>query len=197
MTTVNRFDHIFQEVELGHNLNSTLTEMNFWFKIVEFYYEVFHELLNIPFMWKENVKRFLNFFCEAFINFFNKLFPTSMRKKCQYLEIFSSAFFPQFPAFGLNTKRCGVSVRIRSKCRKMQEKCRPEWLPIHTLFMQCMPWIKLMKDILKPFICSHQFFFPVCLSVEISRIHSTFWYSKCLKYNERKLLSPLPHNCLK
>ena len=50
MTKVNRFDHIFQEVELGHNLNSTLTEMNFRFKIVEFYYKVFHELLNIPFM---------------------------------------------------------------------------------------------------------------------------------------------------
>ena len=36
MTKVIMFDHIFQELELGHNLNSTLTEVNFWLKIVEF-----------------------------------------------------------------------------------------------------------------------------------------------------------------
>ena len=43
MTEVNTFDHIFQEVELGHNFNSNLTEVKFLIKIVEFYYEVFHE----------------------------------------------------------------------------------------------------------------------------------------------------------
>ena len=76
MTKVNTFDHIFQEVELGHNLNSTLTEGNFWLKIIEFYSEVFHELLNSPFKRKRNLKRFMTFFCEASIDFFNKLFPT-------------------------------------------------------------------------------------------------------------------------
>ena len=74
MTKVNTFD-IFQEVELGHNFNSTLTEVNFWVEIVEFYYEVFHELPNSPFRRKGNMKRFITLFCEAFINFFNKLFP--------------------------------------------------------------------------------------------------------------------------
>ena len=50
------------------------TEVNFLIKIVEFYYEVFHELLNSPFRRKGNMKRFITFFCEAFINFFNKFF---------------------------------------------------------------------------------------------------------------------------
>ena len=62
MTKVNTFDHIFQEVELGHNLNSNLTEVNFLIKIVEFYYDVFHELLNSPFRRKGNMKRLITFF---------------------------------------------------------------------------------------------------------------------------------------
>ena len=109
MTKVNTFDHIFQELELGHNLNSTLTEVNFWLKIVEFYYEVFHELRNSPLKRKGNMKRFITFFLWSFHKFLQQTFSN-------------------------------------------------------------MPWIKLMKDILKPFVCSHQFFFiPVCLYVEITR----------------------------
>ena len=33
----------------------------------------------------------------------------SLRKKCPYLELFWSAFFPHFPAFGLNTERYEVA----------------------------------------------------------------------------------------
>ena len=62
MTKVYTFDHIFQEVEFGHNLNSTLTEVNFRLKIVEFFCKVFHELLNSPFKRKGNMKIFITFF---------------------------------------------------------------------------------------------------------------------------------------
>ena len=32
---------------------------------------------------------------------------------------------PQFPAFGLNTERYGVSLRIQSECGKMRTKITP------------------------------------------------------------------------
>ena len=32
----------------------------------------------------------------------------ALRKKCPYSELFWSAFFPNFPAFGLNTERYRV-----------------------------------------------------------------------------------------
>ena len=53
-------------------------------------------------------------------------FELTLRKKSPYLELFWSAFFPYFPAFGLNTERYFVSLRIQSVCRKMWEKCGPE-----------------------------------------------------------------------
>ena len=46
-----------------------------------------------------------------------------LRKICPYLELFWSAFFLHFPAFGLNTERYGVSLRIQSEYGKMWEKC--------------------------------------------------------------------------
>ena len=32
---------------------------------------------------------------------------------------------PHFPAFGLNTERCGVSLRIQSECREMRTRITP------------------------------------------------------------------------
>ena len=46
---------------------------------------------------------------------------TTLREKCPYLELFWS----HFPAFGLNTKRCGVSLRIQPECRKMRTRITP------------------------------------------------------------------------
>ena len=34
----------------------------------------------------------------------------TLRKKCAYSELFWSAFFPYFPAFGLNTGKCGKNA---------------------------------------------------------------------------------------
>ena len=41
-----------------------------------------------------------------------------LRKKCPYLEVFSSEFFPHFSAFGLNKGRHGVSLHIQSNAGK-------------------------------------------------------------------------------
>ena len=56
----------------------------------------------------------------------NSLIFSLLHKKSPYSELFWSAFFPHFPAFGLNTERYCVSLRIQSECGKMREKCRPE-----------------------------------------------------------------------
>ena len=51
------------------------------------------------------------------IFFFFLLF--SLCKMCPFSELFWSAFFPHFPAFGLNTER--YDLRIQSECGKMRE----------------------------------------------------------------------------
>ena len=52
-----------------------------------------------------------------------------MRKKCPYSKLFWSAFFPHFPVFGLNTERYEVSLRIQSKCGKMETRITPNTDP--------------------------------------------------------------------
>ena len=39
----------------------------------------------------------------------------ALRKKSPYSELFWSTHLPHFLAFGLNTERCGVSLRIQSE----------------------------------------------------------------------------------
>ena len=51
----------------------------------------------------------------------------TLRKKCPYSELFWSSFFPHFPAFGLNTERYGVSLRIQSKCGKNKDQNNSEY----------------------------------------------------------------------
>ena len=46
-----------------------------------------------------------------------KLCSFSSREKCPNTEFFFSGLY--FPAFGLNTERYGVSLRIQSKCGKI------------------------------------------------------------------------------
>ena len=69
---------------------------------------------------------------------FSRIFPHSdwIRRDTSYSKLFWSVFFPQFPAFGLNTESYFVSLRIQSECGKMWEKCRPELLRIRILFTQ-------------------------------------------------------------
>ena len=66
----------------------------------------------------------------------------ALRKRCLYLELFWSAFFPHFLAFGLNTERYGVSFRIQSECGKIREKCGPKTPNTDTFYA-----VMLYKDV--------------------------------------------------
>ena len=50
------------------------------------------------------------------------LLKQALRKKRPYSELFWSAFFPHFSAFGLNTDKYSVSLRIQSECGEMRER---------------------------------------------------------------------------
>ena len=50
-----------------------------------------------------------------------KIYNWILRKKCPH----RSYSGPHFPAFGLNTERCGVSLHIQSECGKMQSRITP------------------------------------------------------------------------
>ena len=41
---------------------------------------------------------------------------------------------PYFPAFGLNTERYGVSLRMQSKCGEIQTRKAPNKYTFHTVF---------------------------------------------------------------
>ena len=49
----------------------------------------------------------------------------TQRRKYPYSELFWSGFFPHFPAFGLNTERYSVSLRIQSECGKIRTSKTP------------------------------------------------------------------------
>ena len=93
------------------------------------------------------------------MNIFNILqFPSinivvavnTLRKKCPYLELFWSAFFPHFPAFGLNTERYSVSLRIQSECGKMRTRITLNTGTFYTviLFEKMVLNIAFFKDFL-------------------------------------------------
>ena len=67
----------------------------------------------------------------VFMFYMNLAHRVSLRKKSPYSDLFWSAFFPDFLAFGLNTEgfsrirteyREIVSLRIQSECEKIREK---------------------------------------------------------------------------
>ena len=54
----------------------------------------------------------------------------TLRKKCLFSELFWSALFPHFPAFGLNTERYGVSFLFNpnaGKCGKNVDQDNSEY----------------------------------------------------------------------
>ena len=54
----------------------------------------------------------------------------TLRKKCPFSELFLSAFFPHFPAFGLNTERYFISSVFRlnaGKCGKKADQNNSEY----------------------------------------------------------------------
>ena len=62
-----------------------------------------------------------------FVQKFLRLKCSSLRKKSPYSELFWSAFFSHFPAFGLNTERCSpYSVRMKENAGKMRTRITPD-----------------------------------------------------------------------
>ena len=53
------------------------------------------------------------------------MFQLLLPKKSLYSELLWSAFFPHFPAFGLNMERYGVSFRIWENAGKMRTRITP------------------------------------------------------------------------
>ena len=72
-----------------------------------------------------------------------------MRKKCPYLELFWSVF----SAFGLNTERYSVSLRIQSECRKMGIRIAPNTDTFYSVLTTCAqnddPSPKTIKERMK------------------------------------------------
>ena len=68
---------------------------------------------------------------------------------------------PYFPAFGLQTERCGVSLRIQSKCEKIQTRIKPNVkraLPqMFDRVMNKPPLLILLKVFTAVFIKKKQF----------------------------------------
>ena len=89
---------------------------------------------------------FLDFcFSRRSINFFTFIFYLNIvdNLHCVKSVHFRSYSGPYFPAFGLNTERYGVSLRIQSVCGKIQTRKTPN----RTLFMQCLKCSKYFVNI--------------------------------------------------
>ena len=82
---------------------------------------------------------FVLFSCFMYVNFVivqyrSKChFAHSLLKKSPYSELFLLAFFPHFLAFGLNTERYSVSLRIHSECGKMPTRITPNTDPFYVV----------------------------------------------------------------
>ena len=74
--------------------------------------------------------------CIYLFNFLSYL----LHEKYPYSEFSGSCF----PAFGLNTERFEMSLRIQSKCKKIQTRT----LPIQTFFKQWLRMITIQKGLI-------------------------------------------------
>ena len=66
-------------------------------------------------------------------------------QKSPYSELFWSAFFTHFPAFGLNTERYGVaaySVQMRKNAGKMRTRITPNKDTLYVVYLQQTKYIK-------------------------------------------------------
>ena len=95
---------------------------SFNLQISKYYmYNINLDLMNSLSSW---VPKNFNFnFVKLVAYYFKFMQNWRMRKKCPYSQLFWSAFFIHFPAFGLNTERYSVSPHIQSECGKMLGKC--------------------------------------------------------------------------
>ena len=103
----------------------------------------------------------------------------SLRKRCHYSEIFWSAFSSHFRAFGLNTKRYGLSVRIQFECGKNVDQNNSEY----GHFTQCM-FLKYYRwENMKAWkVRKHKYF-------------QSASYNLFLKQSTFERVSPFPNEC--
>ena len=75
------------------------------------------------------------------LNYYNDLdsfawaITTSLKYHCVKSVLIRSYFGPHFPAFGLNTERYSVSLRIQSECGKMQTRITPNTDTFHAVYI--------------------------------------------------------------
>ena len=63
-----------------------------------------------------------------------------MRQKCPYSELFWSLFFPHFAAFGLNTERYSVCLRIQSEFGKIRTRITPNTDTFYAAMVRGVKW---------------------------------------------------------
>ena len=85
-----------------------------------------------------------------------------LRKKCPCSELFWSAFFPHFPAFGLNTERYGEYLSVFSpnagKCGKNADQITPNTDSFYAMLYKSkrlQVFVKNMEKIWDFIILSH------------------------------------------
>ena len=102
----------------------------------------------------------------------------TLRKKFPYSELFWSAFFPHFPAFGLNAKRYSVSLRIQSKCEKNvdQNKSEHEHFLCSVIRWEVKTSLWKNRSILKSFLNSRKILFiPEVRNSRITKRNYAKW----------------------
>ena len=80
-----------------------------------------------------------------------------MRKKCPYSELFWSAFLSHFAAFGVNTERYSVSLKVQEKWFKFSRTNFDDYWDIHfrTYFLSLL-WCSLKQLV----VSDHQHLIP-------------------------------------
>ena len=72
---------------------------------------------------------------------------TSINYHCVKSVRIRSYFVPYFPAFGLNTKRNSVSLRIQSECGKIRTRITPNTDTFYLVYnSNCHKWIPKRKS---------------------------------------------------
>ena len=97
---------------------------------------------------------------------------------------------PHFSVFGLNTESYGVSLRIHSKCGKMQTRITPNTDTFHEVFVSSKGIIALQKSLLYsiPFIFIDKRFIFVILWISQGRTQNE--YVSSASFNAKKCWPP-------
>ena len=126
-----------------------------------------------------------------------KVLKEPWRRHCVKSVCIWSCSGPYFPAFGLNTQRYGVSLRIQSECGKIRTRITPNTGIFHTVRVTEMilfASIKATWRCLEDSSCRRRWtIFSRCIHKtnvcwEASQYHYTIWFTKyfCEPYKTAK-----------